>query len=93
MLSNFDEFLLIFFFYNFVKMTIFNSIIELIWPTQIFNKKNNINFAIIKIRGFIETILKLRGNYYKYIMFFKSLYNYFLAGVKNRRKKKVKIAF
>ena len=89
LIFNSDELIIIFLVYNFMKLLIFNAVIELIWPTQFFNKKNNINFSIIKYRGFIETLLKLRKNYKRYYIFYKSFYNYYLVKVKNKRKKKV----
>ena len=55
-----EEIIIIFMFYNFIKIIIFGSIFELIWPTQFFNKRHNLNK--IKYRDFIETILKLKIN-------------------------------
>jgi len=72
-----DEILLICLIYNFVKLIIFNSIIELIWPTNYFNKKHNINFSLIKFRGFTETILKLRLKNFKNDFFYKIFLCYF----------------
>jgi len=72
-----DEILLICLIYNFVKLIIFNSIIELIWPTNYFNKKHNINFSLIKFRGFTETILKLRLKNFKNDFFYKIFLRYF----------------
>lgn len=89
LIFNSDELILIFLIYNFMKLIVFNSIIELIWPTHFFNKKNNINFSIIKYRGFIESFLKLRKNYKQNYIFYKAFYNYYLVNVKNIKKKRI----
>ena len=61
-----DNFLLILFIYTFYKNILISSIFELIWPTQIFNKKNNINFTSLKKKSFIEFFLKIK-EYNKFI--------------------------
>ena len=80
-----DELLIIILIYNFMKLIIFNSIIELIWPTNYFNKKHNINFSLIKFRSFTEVLLKLRLINKKKSVFFKYLLKYFFL-----KKKKIK---
>jgi hypothetical protein len=47
--------------YIFIKMVLLSSIVELIWPTQIFNRKNSTNVVSFRSRTFTETLLKLRG--------------------------------
>lgn len=66
-------------FYNFFKLMIFNSIVELIWPTNIFNKKQSSFFFFIKYRTFNEVLLKLRPNHYKYNVFNNSFIKYYLV--------------
>lgn len=63
---NFEDVLVVFLLYNFFKYLIMCSIIELIWPTQFFNRKNNIGYQLIRFRTYTETLLKLRNfsNYY-----------------------------
>ena len=63
----FEDILLIFIVYNFFKLLMFNLIVELIWPTQFFNKKNNINFISYRLRSYTEYLLKLRNinSFYK----------------------------
>ena len=56
----FDNLLLILFIYTFYKNILISSIFELIWPTQIFNKKNNINFNNYKKKSFIEFFIKIK---------------------------------
>lgn len=58
---NFEDIIVVFLLYNFFKYLIMCSIIELIWPTQFFNRKNNIGYQLIRFRTYSETILKLRN--------------------------------
>ena len=46
--------------YVFIKMVVLSSIVELVWPTQIFNRKNSTSVVSFRLRTFTETILKLR---------------------------------
>lgn len=69
---NFEDVLVVFLLYNFFKYLITCSIIELIWPTQFFNRKNNIGYQLFRFRTYSETILKLRN----YSSYFK-IYNLF----------------
>ena len=66
-----EEIIIIFLFYNFIKILIFGSLLELIWPTQFFNRRHSINN--IKFRSFVEVLskLKLNNNIYNiYNVFF-----------------------
>jgi hypothetical protein len=71
-----EEIVIIFLFYNFIKLLIFSSIFELIWPTQFFNRRNNFNF-LIKFRSFTENLLKLKSNFLIKKSFNKIFFNYF----------------
>ena len=76
---NLEDILVVFLLYNFFKYIIMCSIIELIWPTQYFNKKHNIGYNIIKFRSYIEVLLKLKNYsffYFSFNIFF--LFNNFL---------------
>ena len=66
---NFEDVIVVFLLYNFFKYLIICSITELIWPTQFFNRKNNIGYQIFRFRTFTEVILKLR-NYSSYYFVF-----------------------
>jgi hypothetical protein len=55
----FDDLIVVSMIYTFVKILIMTSVIELIWPTQFFNKKHNISFQTYKHRNYIEVCLKL----------------------------------
>ena len=79
-LNNFDLYLssiqedifVVIVMYIFIKMVLLSSIVELIWPTQMFNRKNSTNVICFRMRTFTETLLKLRSinrNYFVLIMF------------------------
>lgn len=72
-----DELITILLFYNFFKLLTFSSIVELIWPTQFFNRKNNINYKVFRYRSYVEFLLKLRTNNIFYKTFNKKLISYF----------------
>lgn len=55
----FDDLIVIFMLYSFIKILLMSSVIELIWPTQFFNRRHNIGYQIFKHRSYTETILKL----------------------------------
>jgi len=71
-----EEIVIIFLFYNFIKSIIFGSIVELIWPTQFFNRRHNIS-TDLKYRSFTETIVKLRNNNHNYNVFNLTFLRYF----------------
>lgn len=66
---NLEDILVVLLLYNFFKYVIMCSIVELIWPTQFFNRKNNIGYQVLRFRTYTETILKLR-NYSSYFYLF-----------------------
>jgi hypothetical protein len=79
-LNNFDVYLssiqedifVVLSMYIFIKMVLLSSIVELIWPTQMFNRKNSTNITSFRLRTFTETLLKLRGlnkNFFVLVMF------------------------
>ena len=70
-----EELLIIFLFYNFIKILIFSSLLELIWPTQFFNRRHSNKF--IKYRTLTEVLLKLRLNNDFYNVLNKSLIKYY----------------
>lgn len=77
----FDEFIVVFFIYNFFKFFIFSSLLELLWPTQFFNKKNNINNLTPRYRHYNEFLLKLRlpNRFYKH--FFQFFLKYLFSNL------------
>jgi hypothetical protein len=58
---NLEDVLVVLLLYNFFKYVIMCTIVELIWPTQFFNRKNNIGYQVLRFRTYTETILKLRN--------------------------------
>jgi hypothetical protein len=77
MFSFFEDLIVVFMFYNFLKLLLMCIVNELIWPTQYFNKKHNIGYQSYKLRTYTETLLKLRNHnsylYTFYILFYKHL--------------------
>lgn len=67
-LSISDEFLVILFMLNISKMLFLSTVVELVWPTHIFNKKHVISYSSIRWRSYNEYLLKLRNK-----SFFKTL--------------------
>ena len=74
-----EEIIVIFMFYNFVKLLIMGSLVELIWPTQFFNRRHSSGFNLIKYRSFTETVIKLRrkSRFYKAINKILFKHNFF----------------
>jgi len=58
--------------YVFVKYTIMCSLLELIWPTQYFNKKHILGITITRVRTLVEYILKLVKNSKKNRQYFRA---------------------
>ena len=46
--------------YSFLKLILLSSIVELIWPTQFFNRRNSIGVINYRLRTYSEVLLKLR---------------------------------
>ena len=70
-----EELIIIFLLYNFIKIIIFGSLLELIWPTQFFNRRHTNKY--IKYRTFTEVLVKLKNNNNFYNLFNLSLINYY----------------
>ncbi len=58
----FDDLIVIFMLYSFIKILLMSSLSELIWPTQFFNRRHNIGFQVFKFRVFTEVLLKLNNS-------------------------------
>lgn len=74
-LFSIEEIIIIFLFYNFIKILILGSILELIWPTQFFNRRHTKSF--FKYRTFTETLSKLKNCGNLYNIFNHVFINYF----------------
>lgn len=55
-----EDIFVIIMLYSFIKLTVLSSIIELVWPTQFFNKRNSMGVVSFRLRSYTETLLKLR---------------------------------
>lgn len=76
-LYSFDELLTILFIFNFFKLTMWSSIFELLWPTQFFNRRNNIFYQSFRFRTFVEFNLKLNSVSTNYSSFYKNFISYY----------------
>ena len=47
--------------YSFLKVTLLGALVELIWPTQFFNRRNTQSIINSRLRTYIEFLLKLRN--------------------------------
>ncbi len=48
--------------YSFIKLVLLGSIVELIWPTQFFNRRNSMGVTNFRLRTYTEVFLKLRSS-------------------------------
>ena len=46
--------------YSFIKLVLLSSIVELIWPTQFFNRRNSMRVVSLRLRTYTEMLLKLK---------------------------------
>lgn len=56
--------------YSFIKLIVLSSVIELVWPTQFFNRKNIATILNFRLRTFTETMLKLKNQNLTFSYFF-----------------------
>jgi len=67
-----DNMLLVLMLYFIFKSVLLSLVLELIWPTHIFNKKNNFSYTIPKKKIILEVFLKFKNH-----NFILSLFNIF----------------
>ncbi len=60
--SMLEDIFVVLMLYSFIKLVLLSSIIELIWPTQFFNRRNSMGVVSYRLRTYTETILKLRSS-------------------------------
>lgn len=68
--KNFDDYIyniledifVVIMIYSFIKLVVLSSIVELIWPTQFFNRKNTTTTNSFRLRTYTESILKLKNS-------------------------------
>ena len=73
-----EDLFVFFFLYNFFKFLVLNSVIELIWPTHYFNRKNNIGYKMYRARTYTEVLQKLRSTSSTHTVFTQLLFKYFI---------------
>lgn len=58
--STLEDVFVVLMLYSFIKLILLSSVVELIWPTQFFNRRNSATVTSFRLRTFTETFLKLR---------------------------------
>ena len=46
--------------YSFIKLLLLSSLVELIWPTQFFNRRNSSGSITYRLRNYVEVFTKIR---------------------------------
>ncbi len=54
--------------YSFIKLIVLGSVVELIWPTQFFNRRNSMGVVNFRLRTYSEVLLKLRSQHFNFSM-------------------------
>lgn len=75
----YEDFIVVLFLFSFFSHLFATLVVELIWPTQYFNRKHNIGFQLVRFRSFTEVLLKLRNYNSYYNVFYKF---FFLTKIK-----------
>lgn len=52
--------------YSFIKLIVLSSLVELIWPTQFFNRRNSMGVTTFRLRTYTEVFLKLRSTNFSF---------------------------
>jgi len=52
--------------YSFLKLILLSSLVELIWPTQFFNRRNAMGVTSFRLRTYVEVLLKLRTSLFSF---------------------------
>ena len=61
MYSILEDVFVVLMLYSFIKLILLSSLIELIWPTQFFNRRNSMGVTTsLRLRTYTEVLLKLR---------------------------------
>ena len=61
MYSILEDVFVVLMLYSFIKLDLLSSLIELIWPTQFFNRRNSMGVTTgLRLRTYTEVLLKLR---------------------------------
>lgn len=62
MYSILEDVFVVLMLYSFLKLIILSSLVELIWPTQFFNRRNSMSVTSFRLRTYTEVLLKLRSS-------------------------------
>lgn len=57
-----EDVFVVFTLYSFLKLILLSSLLELIWPTQFFNRRNSMGTVVRKYRTYVEVFVKLRSS-------------------------------
>jgi hypothetical protein len=74
MYSILEDIFVVLMLYSFIKLVVLSSIVELIWPTQFFNRRNSMGVVNFRLRTYTEVLLKLRSTnttFSQFILLFK----------------------
>jgi hypothetical protein len=58
--SMLEDIFVVLMLYSFIKLVLLSSIVELIWPTQFFNRRHSSGAISFRLRTYVEVLLKLR---------------------------------
>ena len=61
MYSVLEDVFVVLMLYSFIKLILLSSIVELIWPTQFFNRRHLMGNTNFRLRTYTEVVLKLRS--------------------------------
>jgi len=62
MYSILEDVFVVLMLYSFLKLILLSSLVELIWPTQFFNRRNSMGVTSFRLRTYTEVLLKLRSS-------------------------------
>lgn len=74
--TNVEDLIVVTFLYIFFKYLLLSSVVELVWPTQYFNKKHVVGYQSYRLRTYVETINKLK-NFTSYYSVFNLYFVYY----------------
>ena len=60
MYSILEDVFIVLMIYSFLKLILLSSVVELIWPTQFFNRRHLVSITTFRLRTYTEVFLKLR---------------------------------
>lgn len=74
MYSVLEDIFVVLMLYSFIKLVVLSSIVELIWPTQFFNRRNSMGVINFRLRTYTEVLMKLRSTnttFSQFLLLFK----------------------